>query len=93
MISVHGKARRDMRGASPGYSLQDRYLSQFYFRIDFPDNGSFIAIETPQASGIVSADLDLGPAALQLALFVSRHSRRLTGNCANLPLEFQPAVS
>jgi hypothetical protein len=41
-----------MKGASPGYSLQDRYLSQFYFRIDFPENGSFIAIETPQAGGI-----------------------------------------
>ena len=66
--------------------------SQFYFGIDFPENGSFIAIETPQASGIVSADLDLGPAALLLALFVNQHSRRLIGNCANLPLEFQPAV-
>ena len=87
-----GKARRGMRGASPGYSLQDGNLSQFYFGIDFPENGSFIAIETPQASGIVSADLDLGPAALQLALFVNQHSRRLAGNCANVPLEFQPAV-
>ena len=81
-----------MRGASPGYSLQDRNLSQFYFGIDFPEDRSFIVIETPQASGIVSADLDFGPAALQLALFVSQHSRRLTGNYANLPLEFQPAV-
>ena len=76
----------------PAKAFQDRNLSEFYFRIDFPENGSFIAIETPQASGIVSADLDLGPAALQLALFANQHSRRLTGNCANLPLEFQPAV-
>ena len=76
----------------PGYSLQDMELKSILFWNLLPENGSFIAIETPQASGIVSADLDLGPAALQLALFVSRHSRRLTGNCANLPLEFQPAV-
>jgi hypothetical protein len=67
-------------------------MGQFYFRIDFLENGSFIALEIPQASGIVSADLDLGPAALRLALFVNQHSRRLTGNCANLPLEFQLAV-
>ena len=101
MISfpLHGESATRYEGASPGYSLQDGNLSQFYFGIDFPENGSFIAIETPQASGIVSADLDLGPwtldlgpAALQLALFVSQHSRRLTGNCANVPLEFQPAV-
>jgi hypothetical protein len=81
-----------MRGASPGYSLQDGNLSQFYFGIDIPENGSFAAMETPEASGIVSADLDLEPAALQLALFVSQHSRRLTGNCANVPLEFQPVA-
>ena len=101
MISfpLHGESATRYEGASPGYSLQDGNLSQFYFGIEFPENGSFIAIETPQASDIVSADLDLGPwtldlgpAALQLALFVSQHSRRLTGNCANVPLEFQPAV-
>jgi hypothetical protein len=53
MISVHGESATRYEGClSPGYSLQDRHLSQFYFRIDFPENGSFIAIETPQASGI-----------------------------------------
>ena len=94
MISfpLHGESATRYEGAYPGYSLKDGNLSQFYFGIDFPENGSFIAIETPQASGIVSADLDLGPAALQLALFVSQHSRRLTGNCASVPLEFQPAA-
>ena len=84
---LHGESATRYEGC-----LQDGNLGQFYFGIDFPENGSFIAIETPQASGIVSADLDLGPAALQLALFVNQHSRRLTGNCANLPLVFQPAV-
>ena len=83
MISIfllHGESATRYEGVP---RLQPSWnLSKFYFGIDFPDNGSFIAIETPQASGIVSADLDLGPAALQLALFVSRHSR----------LEFQPAV-
>jgi hypothetical protein len=93
MISVHGESATRYEGClSPGYSLQDRHLSQFYFRIDFPENGSFIAIETPRQAVSASADLDLGPAALRLALFVNQHSRRLTGNCANLPLEFQPAV-
>ena len=60
-----------MKGASPGTAFRTG-PSKFYFGIDFPMNGSFTAIETPQASGIVSADLDLGPAALQLALFVSQ---------------------
>ena len=31
-----GKARRGMRGASPGYSLQDGNLSQFYLELTFP---------------------------------------------------------
>ena len=66
-----GKARRGMRVPLPA-PPSDGNLSQFYFGIDISENGSFIAIETPQATDIVSADLDLGPAALQLALFVNQ---------------------
>lgn len=50
MISfpLHGESATRYEGASPGYSLQDGNLSQFYFGIDILGNGSFIAIETPR---------------------------------------------
>ena len=62
MISfpLHGESATRYEGASPGYSLQDGNLSQFYFGIDFPENGSFIAIETPQASGILPLTWTMG---------------------------------
>jgi hypothetical protein len=60
MISVSYWGKRCEGGASPGCSLLDRIQVNSILELTFSEIGRLVAIETPQASGMLPLTWTLG---------------------------------